>query len=339
MTFDERAAFLRAVKSSPVYDLARETALQRARKLSARFRLDVWLKREDQQVQYSFKVRGALHAIASLTPAVRARGVVTASAGNHAQGVALAARHFGVAATVVMPRATPAIKVEAVRALDARVVLDGERFADAEAVARDLAAGTAATLVHPYDDRRVIEGQATVAAEILRQHAASLDAVLVPVGGGGLIAGVGAYLQAFCPDVQVIGVEPVDSDAMYRALAAGRPVPVEHPGMFADGVAVRQVGREPFALAQGTVTGVIRVTRAQICDAMRAVFEDTRGIVEPAGALAVAALEAYSREYHRGRGAVVALLTGGNVDFDVLGEVARQTDAIEPVAISAAASS
>jgi threonine dehydratase len=190
--------------------------------------------------------------------------------------------------------------VEAVRALGANVVLAGERFADAEAVARSLAAGAAVTLVHPFDDRRVIERQATVAAEILRQHSAGLDAVLVPVGGGGLIAGVAAYVKALVPDVRVIGVEPVDSDAMCRALAAGRPVPVERPGMFADGVAVRQVGREPFAMAQDAVAGMIRVTHGQICDAMRAVFEDARGIVEPAGALAVAALDTYAREYHRG---------------------------------------
>ena len=263
--------------------------------------------------------------------------MVTASAGNHAQGVSLAARHFGVAATVVMPCGTPAIKVEAVRALGAQVVLDGERFADAERLARDLAQRSAATLIHPFDNRRVIEGQATVAAEILRQHPAGLSAVLVPVGGGGLIAGIAAYIKALVPDVQVVGVEPVDSDAMYRALAAGRPVPVERPGMFADGVAVRQVGDEPFALARDTVAGVIRVTHGQICEAMRAVFEDTRGIVEPAGALAVAALDAYAHEYHRGRGTVVALLTGGNVDFDVLGEVARTVEVAEPVAAGVAA--
>ena len=161
--------------------------------------------------------------------------------------------------------------------------------------------------------------------------------MLVPVGGGGLIAGVAAYVKALVPDVRVIGVEPLDSDAMYRALAAGRPVPVERPGMFADGVAVRQVGAEPFAMAQDTVAGVIRVTHAQICDAMRAVFEDTRGIVEPAGALAVAALDTYVRDYHRGRGAVVALLTGGNVDFDVLGQVARQVEVVEPVVVNAPA--
>ena len=301
----------------------------------------MWLKREDQQVQFSFKVRGAVHAVAGLAPATRARGVVTASAGNHAQGVALAARHFRIGATVVMPTPTPAIKVEAVRALGALVVLDGERFADADEVARTLARRSGATLVHPFDDRQVIEGQATVAAEILRQHQAPLDAVLVPVGGGGLIAGVGAYVKALRPDVKVIGVEPADSDAMYRALAAGRPVPVERPGRFADGVAVRQVGNAPFALARKVVDGVIRVTHGQICDAMRAVFEDTRGIVEPAGALAVAGLAAYIAQGRRHSGTVVALLTGGNVDFDVLGQVARgQAPAeAEPAVLSAAAGS
>ena len=317
--------FVRAVHGSGVYALAHQTPLQPARRVSAQTGLDVWLKREDQQVQFSFKVRGALHAISRLPAAARARGVVTASAGNHAQGVALAARHFAVAATVVMPLATPLIKVDAVRALGARVLLDGEGFADAEAVARALAARTGAAFVHPFDDARVIEGQATVAAEILRQHPGPIDAVLVPVGGGGLVAGIGAYVQARRPGTRVVGVEPVDSDAMFRALQVGRPVPVERPGRFADGVAVRQVGERPFALAQATVAGVIRVTRDQICEAMRQVFDDTRGIVEPAGALAVAALGDYAAAYGRGPGAVVAVLSGGNVDFDVLGQVARQS--------------
>lgn len=323
----DQETFVRAVHTSAVYTLGHETPLQRAHGLSQQHGADVWLKREDQQVQHSFKVRGALHAVATLPAAVRARGVVTASAGNHAQGIALAARHFGIDATVVMPRGTPAIKVAAVRRLGAQVVLEGDGFAAAEAVALALAQGTAATMIHPFDDRRVIEGQATVGAEILRQHPGAIEAVLVPVGGGGLIAGVGTYIKARRPKVQVIGVEPLDSDAMYRALAAGRPVAVERPGTFADGVAVRQVGQTSFAMAQAAVSGVIRVTRGEICDAMRAVFEDTRGIAEPAGALAVAALTRYAARHRHGRGAVVAVVSGGNVDFDVLGTVARDTSA------------
>jgi threonine dehydratase len=327
MTPEARRAFVAAVDASPLYRLAHQTPLQRACRLSGRLGRKVWFKREDRQVQFSFKVRGACHAVARLSPAERARGIVTASAGNHAQGVALAARHIGVPATVVMPRPTPLIKVEAVRALGAQVVLYGDRFDAAERHARGLARTDGAAFVHPYDDAAVIEGQATVAAEILRQHPGPIEAVLVPVGGGGLIAGIGAYMAARRPDVAVIGVEPADSDAMHRALAARRPVPVERPGLFADGVAVREVGRLPFAIARDTVTEVLRVTRGQICAAMRAVFEDCRGIVEPAGALAVAALEAYGRHYPRRQGAVVAILSGGNVDFDVLGEVARTTSA------------
>ena len=321
MTPEDGSRFVQAVRASPVYALAHETALQLARGLSARLGAEIWLKREDQQVQFSFKVRGACHAIAALPPAVRARGVVTASAGNHGQGVALAARHFGVPATVVMPRRTPSIKVNAVRALGAEVRLEGTQFADAAQVAMAMARTTGATLVHPFDDRRVIEGQATLAAEILRQHRGPLDTVVVPVGGGGLIAGLATYLRFTRPEVRVVGVEPIDSDAMWRALAAGRPVPVEQPGTFADGVAVREAGAEPFKLTRAYAHGVVRVGTAEIRTAMREIFEETRGIVEPAGALAVAGLRRLDPPRRSGA-AVVAVLTGANVDFRVLGDVA-----------------
>ena len=238
-------------------------------------------------------------------------------------------------ATIVMPRTAPAIKVAAVHALGAEVVLAGDRFADADQAAQRLARARGLAMIHPFDDPLVIEGQATVAAEILRQHPGDLDAVFVPVGGGGLLAGVGAYVKALRPGVRVVGVEPVNSDAMFRALAAGAPVPVDDLDVFADGVAVRQVGRHTFPLAQATVDEVVRVTRGQICDAMRRVFADTRGIVEPAGALGVAGLEVYAR----GRapaGAFVAILTGANMDFDALGDVARQGEVAEPVVVGAA---
>jgi threonine dehydratase len=238
--------------------------------------------------------------------------------------VAAAARYFGVPATIVMPHTAPAIKVAAVHALGAEIVLVGERFSEADHAAQELARARGLAMVHAFDDPRVIEGQATVAAEILRQHAGALDAVFVPVGGGGLLAGVGAYIKAVRPEVRVIGVEPVGCDAMFRALAAGAPVPVEDLDTFADGVAVRQVGRHTFPVAQVTVDEVIRVARAQICQAMRRVFSDTRGIVEPAGALGVAGLEVWARGRSTG-GSCVAILTGANVDFDVLGDVARQS--------------
>ncbi|MEP7117016.1 MAG: pyridoxal-phosphate dependent enzyme [Acidobacteriota bacterium] len=327
MNASQQAAFVAAVAASGVYAVARRTALREAPALSARFARPVWLKREDQQACFSFKVRGAFHCLAHLPVALRGRGVVAASAGNHAQGVALAARHFGVPATIVMPRTAPAIKVAAVHGLGAEVVLAGERFADADDTARRLAAERGLALVHAFDDPRVIEGQATVAAEILQQHPGHLEAVFVPVGGGGLLAGVGAYVKAVRPDVRVIGVEPVGSDAMYRALAAGVPVPVHDLDVFADGVAVREVGRHTLALAQATVDEVVRVTRAQICDAMRDVFNDTRGVVEPAGALAVAGLALYAGR-SASPGACVAILTGANLDFDLLGEVARESAAV-----------
>ncbi len=325
MTPELSRRLLQAVRTSPVYDVAHETPLQRAPRLSARLGGEVWLKREDQQPIFSFKIRGAYHCIASLSPDARARGVIAASAGNHAQGVAYAARHLQLRCVIVMPRTTPAIKVDAVRALGAEIILTGDQYADAETIALQMAASTGLTMIHPYDDERVVEGQATVAAEILRQAPPDLDTIFVPVGGGGLIAGIGVYVKATMPRIRVIGVEPVDSDAMYRALAAGRPVPVDRPGLFADGVAVRQVGRYVFPLVQATVDAVIRVTDDQICAAIRAVFEDTRGIVEPAGALAVAGLEACLQLGVPIRGSMVALLSGANMNFDRLGVVVERT--------------
>lgn len=318
------------------------TPLLNAPLLDAELGGTLYVKPEPLQKTGSFKFRGAFNRISRLTAEEKKAGVIAYSSGNHAQGVAAAAREVGCPATIVMPKDAPALKIARTKAFGAEVVFY-DRYKDSrEKITEALQREKKCVLVKPFDDPYVIAGQGTVGNEIADQCAAlgaAPDAVLVPVGGGGLIAGVAAYVKALVPHVRVIGVEPVDSDAMHRALAAGRPVPVERPGMFADGVAVRQVGSEPFAIVQNTVAGVIRVTHGQICEAMRAVFEDTRGIVEPAGALAVAALDTYVREYHRGRGAVVALLTGGNVNFDVLGEVARQVESAEPVVVAAVAAS
>src|SRR3954466_13535507 len=227
---------LRAILTSRVYEVAKETSLDPAPRLSKRVDNAVWLKREDQQPVFSFKIRGAYNRIARLSPAERAAGVITASAGNHAQGVALSAKHLGIRAVIVMPKTTPDIKVDAVKALHAEVVLAGDHYSEAQVHCDHLAAETGLTFVHPFDDPLVIAGQGTIADEIVRQHPRDLAAIFVPVGGGGLIAGIGAYVKSVVPGVRVIGVEPVDSDAMKRALAAGKPVSLENPGLFADGV-------------------------------------------------------------------------------------------------------
>jgi threonine dehydratase len=321
-----RDELVRAALTSHVYDVARETPLQRAPRLSARIGADVWLKREDHQPVFSFKIRGAHNCIASLPADERARGVIAASAGNHAQGVAYSARHLGLRALIVMPRTTPDIKVAAVRALGAETVLAGDHYAEAESEAYRLAAEHQLAFIHPYDDPHVIAGQATVGTEILRQRPPGLAAIVVPVGGGGLIAGIATYVKALMPAVRVFGVEPIDSDAMYQALAAGRPVPLEHPGLFADGVAVRQVGRHTFPLVQASVDGIIRVTNDQICAAIKDVFEDTRSIVEPAGALAVAGVKAHVERHGGGGTTLVAILSGANMNFDRLRFVAERAE-------------
>jgi threonine dehydratase len=317
---------VRAALTSHVYDVARETPLQRAPRLSARIGADVWLKREDHQPVFSFKIRGAHNCIAALSDAERAGGVIAASAGNHAQGVAYSARHLGLRAVIVMPRTTPDIKVDAVRALGAETVLSGDHYSQAETEAYRLAAEHKLTFIHPFDDPRVIAGQATVGTEILRQRPAAMRAIFVPVGGGGLISGIATYVKGLMPTMQVWGVEPVDCDAMHQALQAGRPVPLEQPGLFADGVAVRQVGRYTFPLVQASVDGIIRVTNDQICAAIKDVFEDTRSIVEPAGALAVAGLKAYAERNDAADTALVAILSGANMNFDRLRFVAERAE-------------
>ena len=322
----ERSDLLRLILTSRVYDVALETPFESAPRLSRRLGNDVLLKREDLQRVFSFKLRGAYNRMAHLSDAERARGVVTASAGNHAQGVAYAARHLGVAATIVMPETTPEIKVQAVREMNASVVLAGDTYGEAKLHADEIAANTGQVFIHPFDDPLVIAGQGTIATEMLRHRLGDASAIFVPVGGGGLIAGIGTYVKAIRPDVTVIGVEPFEADAMYRSLESGKRVALDHVGIFADGVAVREVGELTFKLARETVDEVVRVSNDAICAAIKDVFDDTRSILEPAGALGVAGLTSWvERTGTRGR-RLAAVLSGANMNFDRLRFVAERAD-------------
>ncbi|MGC4084462.1 MAG: threonine ammonia-lyase, biosynthetic [Vicinamibacterales bacterium] len=317
---------LHDILNSRVYDVARETPLDAASSLSRRLGHRVLLKREDLQPVFSFKLRGAYNKIVRLSAEARARGIIAASAGNHAQGVAYSARTLGLRALIVMPQTTPQIKVDAVRALGAEVVLSGDSYSDAKAHCDQLAADTGMTFVHPFDDRHVIAGQGTVGAEILRHSREDLTAVFVPVGGGGLLAGIAGYIKALRPDVRVIGVEPFESDAMYRSLAEGRRVRLDHVGIFADGVAVREVGELTFAVARQTVDEVVRVSNDEVCAAIKDVFDDTRTIVEPAGALGVAGLKRWAARHDTRDDTLVAVLSGANMNFDRLRFVAERAE-------------
>jgi threonine dehydratase len=317
---------LHAILTSRVYDVARETPLDPASSLSRRLGNDVLLKREDLQPVFSFKLRGAYNKIAHLTEAERRRGIITASAGNHSQGVAFSARKLGLRAVIVMPQTTPSIKVDAVKGMGAEVVLAGDSYADAKAHCDTLVIDTGMTFIHPFDDPLVIAGQGTIGAEILRHSQDKLSAVFVPVGGGGLIAGIAGYLKMLRPDVKVIGVEPFEADAMYQSLAAGRRVRLEHVGIFADGVAVREVGELTFPIVREAVDEVIRVSNDEVCAAIKDIFDDTRTVMEPAGALAAAGLKAWvDREGVRGQ-SLVAVLSGANMNFDRLRFVAERAE-------------
>ncbi|MFI5184510.1 MAG: threonine ammonia-lyase, biosynthetic [Vicinamibacteria bacterium] len=317
---------LQRVLTSRVYDVARETPLDEAPRLSRRLGNTVLLKREDLQPVFSFKLRGAHNKIAHLPEDVRAKGVITASAGNHAQGVAYSARHLGTHAVIVMPKTTPEIKVEAVRNLGAEVVLAGDNYSEAKDHCDRMVAESGLAFIPPFDDPLVIAGQGTIGEEILRQSRGRLAAVFVAVGGGGLIAGIAGYIKALIPEVKVIGVEPFEADAMYRSLEAGRRVRLEDVGIFADGVAVREVGEETFAIAKENVDGVVRVSNDEICAAIKDVFDDTRSIMEPAGALSVAGMKAWvEREGVRDQD-LVAILSGANMNFDRLGFVAERAE-------------
>lgn len=319
--------YVERILRANVYDVARETPLDPSPRLSARLGTEVWLKREDLQPVFSFKLRGANNKISKLSAEEKARGVIAASAGNHAQGVALAATRLGVEALIVMPETTPRIKVEAVRAFGATAILHGTSYDDAKAHADMLAAQNGMVFIPPFDDPEVIAGQGTVAMEILRQHTGTIDAIFVCVGGGGLIAGVSAYVKALWPQIKVIGVEPVDAGSMHAALQAGQPVELDQVGIFADGVAVRKVGAEPFRIAQACVDEVILVDTDEICAAIKDIYEDTRSIAEPAGALGVAGLKRYmAREGKEAgeNGSYVVIVSGANVNFDRLRHIAER---------------
>ncbi len=319
-------SYLKRILSARVYDVAIESPLETAPSLSARIANNVLLKREDMQPVFSFKLRGAYNKMAQLTPAQLKRGVITASAGNHAQGVALAAQKLGCKAVIVVPTTTPQIKLQAIASRGAKVVLHGDSYSDAYAHALELEQKHKLTFVHPYDDPDVIAGQGTIGMEILRQHNQAIHAIFVPIGGGGLISGVAAYVKQVRPEIKIIGVEPADSDAMYQSLKIRRRVTLEHVGLFADGVAVKQVGLETFRLCRELVDEVILVDTDAICAAIKDVFEDTRSILEPAGALAIAGAKLVAARDHLKGKTLVAIASGANMNFDRLRFVAERAE-------------
>jgi threonine dehydratase len=322
--------YLRRILNARVYDVAIETPLEIAPQLSARIGGKLLLKREDLQPVFSFKLRGAYNKMVNLSAAARARGVIAASAGNHAQGVALAARKLGCRAIIVMPLTTPEVKINAVRALGAEVELHGDSYSDAYARALSLQRKHRLTFVHPFDDPDVIAGQGTVGMEILRQHHPQehgpLHAIFVAIGGGGLISGVAAYVKALRPEIKIIGVQTVDSDAMARSLAAGRRLELPQVGLFSDTTAVRLVGKETFRLCQRYVDEIVLVDTDALCAAIKDVFEETRSILEPAGALGVAGAKAYAARNPLGGKTVAAITCGANMNFDRLRFVAERAE-------------
>jgi len=318
--------YIEKILRARVYDVAVETPLDPARRLSARLKNRVLLKREDLQPVFSFKLRGAYNKLTKLSIEERKRGVIAASAGNHAQGVALSAQKLGVPATIVMPKTTPPIKIEAVRALGARTILHGDSYDDAYTHAMDLVDKHHLTFLHPFDDPDVIAGQGTIGVEILRQHADPIHSIFIPVGGGGLIAGVSAYVKYVCPNTRIIGVEPEDTPTLARALQAGRRVSLKEVGLFADGVAVKQIGKETFRVARKCVDEVVLVTTDEICAAIKDIFDDTRTVAEPAGALAVAGMKKYAKQHSLEGQNLVAIESGANINFDRLRHVAERAE-------------
>jgi len=316
--------YLDLIRDARVYDVAIESPLELASNLSERLNNHILMKREDLQPVFSFKLRGAYNKIAALTDAELGAGVICSSAGNHAQGVALAAKKRGVRAVIVMPVTTPTIKTDAVRALGAEVVLHGDAYDDAYAHAIELGAQQGLAFIHPFNDPMVIAGQGTIGDEILRQAEAPIDIVFVPIGGGGLIAGIAACIKQQRPDVRIVGVEPYDSAAMRDSMRAGEPVTLDHVGIFADGVAVRRVGDETFRLCQKFVDEIITVDTDQCCAAIRDIFEDTRSIVEPAGGLAVAGAKKFIADHGITGQNIVTISCGANVNFDRLRHIAER---------------
>ena len=318
--------YLKRILTSKVYDVAVETPLELAPQLSARSGNNIWLKREDTQPVFSFKLRGAYNKMAHLSPAALSRGVIAASAGNHAQGVALSAKRLGCKAVIVMPTTTPGVKIDAVRALGAEVVLHGDSFTDAYEHALTLEKKSKMTFVHPFDDPDVIAGQGTIGMEILRQHPGPIDAIFVAIGGGGLISGIAAYVKQLRPEIKIIGVQTVDSDAMVRSVRAGRRVHLTDVGLFSDGTAVKQVGVETFRLAREYVDDYILVDTDAICAAIKDVFQDTRCVLEPAGALALAGAKQYAIDHQLKGRTLITIACGANMNFDRLRFVAERAE-------------
>jgi threonine dehydratase len=320
------ADYLKKILNARVYDVAVESALEPAKNLSRRLHNKVLLKREDQQAVFSFKLRGAYNKMAHLTPEQLKQGVICASAGNHAQGVALGAHKLGCRAVIVMPTTTPQVKIDAVKALGGEVVLSGDSYSDAYAHSVELEQQQGLTFVHPFDDPEVIAGQGTIAMEILRQHQGPLHAVFVAIGGGGLIAGVANYIKAVRPEVKVIGVQMNDSNAMIQSVSAKKRVTLADVGLFSDGTAVKLVGEETFRITRGLVDDYIEVDTDSVCAAIKDIFVDTRSIVEPSGALAVAAIKQYVATHKTKGETYAAILCGANMNFDRLRFVAERAE-------------
>lgn len=318
--------YIKDILSARVYDVAIESPVHEATGLSRRLENTVMLKREDMQPVFSFKLRGAYNKMSGLSPEAAAKGVIAASAGNHAQGIALAGNALGINTTIVMPVTTPAIKIDAVRNRGAQVILHGDTYNDAAEYAMGLVAENGYTFVHAFDDKEVIAGQGTVGVEILRQHSGPLDAIFVPVGGGGLMAGMAAYIKYIRPDIRMIAVEAEDSACLKAALEAGRRVKLSQVGLFADGVAVNQVGKNTFAILRECVDEVITVTTDEMCAAIKDIFDDTRTVTEPAGALAIAGLKKYVRDKNVQDQTLLAVVTGANVNFDRLRHIAERAE-------------
>lgn len=318
--------YIRKILEAKIYDLVDETPLDRAPTLSARCNNTLLLKREDLQPVFSFKIRGAHNKINHLNQDQRERGVIASSAGNHAQGVAMSCKKLGIRATIVMPTTTPAIKVEAVKRLNAHVVLFGDRYDDAYAHARMLSEAQNLTFVHPYDDPEVIAGQGTIGMEILRQCPNDIHAIFIPVGGGGLVAGIGAYVKYLRPETRIIGVEPEGSPTLYRAMCDKKRTVLKDVDIFADGVAVKQIGEETYRLAKECVDEVILVSTDEICAAIKDIFNDTRSIAEPAGALSVAGMKKYIEREGIDSHTMVAVVSGANVNFDRLRDITERAE-------------
>lgn len=314
------------IQHARVYDVAKESPLELAPTLSRRLDNQVFLKREDLQPVFSFKLRGAYNKITNLSEQERDQGIIAASAGNHAQGAALAAQKLGITAVIVMPKTTPDIKVNAVRSRGAEVVLHGNSYDDAYQYAQKLATERKLVFVHPYDDPDVIAGQGTIAVEILKQHPTPIDAIFIPVGGGGLVSGIAAYIKHVKPEVKIIAVEADESPCLAEAMKAGERVILDQVGIFADGVAVRQIGKEPFRIAQQCVDDVIVVTTDEICAAIKDIFDETRTVAEPAGALSMAGVKKYIEQTGVKNQHLVSIVSGANINFDRLRHVAERAE-------------